>query len=194
MRKVGHRRRLPIKMMDETHWVQAERIAFTAAWDAEAAEVPEYADSTIHVVSGLLLPIWKRLPNESTRVYRLQTDDGERIVGRRVSPAWVAGALATGTSTLTPDDAFIALMDGKTILDLTEGLQLRRVRVMGANRIELSGFTDAMRDRLRTYGLFHEIISWKLRMFVPTDTTGAAILAKVLERYPVERIGEREAA
>jgi hypothetical protein len=185
---------IPIKMMDETHWVQAERIAFKAAWDAEAAEVPEYADSTIHVVSGLLLPIWKRLPKESTRVYRLQTDDGERIVGRRVSPAWVAGALATGTSTLTPDDAFMALMDGKTILDLTEGLQLRRVRVMGANRIELSGFTDAMRDRLRAYGLFHEIISWKLRMFVPTDTTGAAIIAKVLERYPVERIGEREAA
>jgi predicted RNA methylase len=185
---------IPIKMMDETHWVQAERIAFTAAWDAEAAEVPEYADSTIHVVSGLLLPIWKRLPNESTRVYRLQTDDGERIVGRRVSPAWVAGALATGTSTLTADAAFKALMDGKTILDLTEGLQLRRVRVMGANRIELSGFTDAMRDRLRAYGLFHEIISWKLRMFVPTDGTGAAILAKVMERHPVERIGEREAA
>ncbi|MBN8440281.1 MAG: strawberry notch family protein [Thauera sp.] len=185
---------IPIKVMDETHWVQAERIAFKAAWDAEIAEVPEYADSTIHVVSGLLLPIWKRLPNESTRVYRLQTDDGERIVGRRVSPAWVAGALATGTSTLTPDDAFMALMDGKTIVDLTEGLQLRRVRVMGANRIELSGFTDAMRDRLRAYGLFHEIISWKLRMFVPTDTTGAAILAKVLERYPVERVSEREAA
>ena len=86
------------------------------------------------------------------------------------------------------------LMDGKTILDLSDGLQLRRVRVMGANRIELSGFTDAMRDRLRAYGLFHEIISWKLRMFVPTDATGAAILAKVLERYPVERIGAREAA
>ena len=38
---------------------------------------------------------------------------------------------------------------------------------MGAHRIELSGFTDTMRDRLRTYGLFGEIISWKLRMFVP---------------------------
>jgi predicted RNA methylase len=185
---------IPISMMGETHWVDADQAGFTAVWNAEVAEVPEYADSTIHVVSGLLLPIWKRLPKESTRVYRLQTDDGERIVGRRVSPAWVAGALATGASTLTPDDAFMALMDGKTILDLPEGLQLRRVRVMGANRIELSGFTDAMRDRLRAYGLFHEIISWKLRMFVPTDANGAAILAKVLERYPVERIGEREAA
>ena len=65
---------------------------------------------------------------------------------------------------------------------------------MGAYRIELSGFDDTMRDRLRTYGLFGEIISWKLRMFVPTDATGLGVLAKVLERYPVERIGEREAA
>jgi hypothetical protein len=61
-----------------------------------------------------------------------------------------------------------ALIDGRTILDLAEGLQLRRVRVMGANRIELTGFTDTMRERLRAYGLFSEIISWKLRFFVPT--------------------------
>lgn len=44
--------------------------------------------------------------------------------------------------------------------------------------------TDAMRDRLRSYGLFHEIISWKLRMFVPTDAYGGAVLARVLQRYP----------
>ena len=111
--------------------------------------VPEFADSTIHIVAGLLLPIWKRLPNESTRVYRLQTDAGERIVGRKVSAAWAAVALETGAATLSPDDAFTALMEGKTVLDLAEGLQLRRVRVMGANRIELTGFTDAMRERLR---------------------------------------------
>ena len=57
--------------------------------------MPEFTDSEIHIVAGLLLPIWKRLPNESTRVYRLQTDAGERIIGRKVSPAWVAGALAS---------------------------------------------------------------------------------------------------
>jgi hypothetical protein len=51
-----------------------------------------------------------------------------------------------------------------------------------------------MRDRLCAYGLFHEIISWKLRVFVPTDAAGPAILAKVLERYPLIRIGERAAA
>ncbi len=186
--------RLPLKMMMESHWVETDREHFAAAWKTELAEVPAFTDSTVHIVAGLLLPIWKRLPNESTRVYRLQTDAGERIIGRKVSPAWVATTLAEGAPALTPEGAFAALVDGRTILDLAEGLQLRRVRVMGANRIELSGFTDTMRDRLKAYGLFHEIISWKLRMFVPSDATGVSVLGKVLELYPVSRIGEREAA
>ncbi len=185
---------VPVKLMGETHWIEADRGAFATAWTSEVAGVPEFSDSTIHIVAGLLLPIWKRLPNESTRVYRLQTDDGERIVGRKVSPAWAANATATDAATLAPADAFIVLMDGRTILDLAEGLQLRRVRVMGTDRIELSGFIDTMRERLTAYGLFHEIISWKLRMFVPTDANGPIVLERVLGHYPVQRIGEREAA
>ena len=185
---------LSLKAMGETHWQEVDRATFGAAWTAELAELAEFEDRTIHIVTGLLLPIWKRLPNESTRVYRLQTDDGERIVGRRVSPAWAINASAAGGGTLTPDDAFAALMDGRTILDLADGLQLRRARVMGANRIELSGFTEAMRDRLRAYGLFSEIISWKLRFFVPTDAGGAAVLTRLLDMYAIERISEREAA
>jgi predicted RNA methylase len=185
---------VPLKMMAESHWVEVDRVRFSAAWLAELADIPEFSESTIHIVAGLLLPIWKRLPNESTRVYRLQTDAGERIIGRKVSATWVANVLSSDAPTLTPDAAFAALTEGRTVLDLAEGLQLRRVRVMGAYRIELSGFTDTMRDRLRTYGLFGEIISWKLRMFVPSDANGIEVLAKVLDRYPIERIAEREAA
>ena len=183
-----------IAMMDDSHWQEADRDTFAAIWQREVAEVPAYTEGMIHMVSGLLLPVWKRLPNESTRVYRLQTDDGERIIGRRVSPAWAANAASTGATNLTSDEAYAALLDGHTILDLADGLQLRRARIMGANRVELSGFTEAMRDRLRAYGLFSEIISWKLRFFVPIDTSGPAILGKLLDTYPVEQISEREAA
>jgi len=183
-----------VAMMADSHWQETDRDTFAAVWQREVDEVPAFTEGTIHMVSGLLLPVWKRLPNESTRVYRLQTDDGERIIGRRVSPAWAANASSTGTASLTNDDAYAALVDGRTVLDLAEGLQLRRSRVMGANRIELSGFTDTMRDRLRAYGLFGEIISWKLRFFVPVDASGPAILGKLLDTYPVERISEREAA
>jgi predicted RNA methylase len=183
-----------LKSMAERHWQEADHGTFAAAWSHELADVPAFSESTIHIVAGLLLPVWKRLPNESTRVYRLQTDDGERIIGRRVSPAWAVNAASTVTTDLTADAAYAALIDGRTILDLAEGLQLRRVRVMGANRIELSGFTEAMRDRLRAYGLFTEIISWSLRFFVPIDSAGPVVLGKLLDTYPVARIGEREAA
>ena len=182
------------KMMAESHWEDVDRQSFARAWSRELDDVPPFAESTIHIVAGLLLPVWKRLPNGSTRVYRLQTDAGERIIGRRVSPAWAANAAAEGATSLTGVDAYAALVDGRTILDLAEGLQLRRVRVMGANRIELSGFTEAMRERLRAYGLFTEIISWKLRFFVPVDASGPAVLGKLIETYRIERISEREAA
>ncbi|ESX86594.1 MULTISPECIES: strawberry notch family protein [unclassified Mesorhizobium] len=185
---------MPLKAMGETRWIEADREAFISAWTAEIAGVPEFSDSVLHMVTGLLLPIWKRLPNESTRVCRLQTDEGERLIGRRVSPAWAAKASATNVVLLSPEQAFAVLMDGRTILDLAEDLQLRRSRVMGAWRIELSGFTDAMRERLTAYGLFHEIISWKLRMFVPIDANGLAVLERVLDHFPIDRVSEREAA
>ena len=156
--------------------------------------MPEFTDSILHIVTGLLLPIWKRLPNECMRVYRLQTDDGERVIGRLVSPAWVAQAAENDAPTLSPTDALAALLDGRTVLQLQDGLELRRVKVMGEFRVELSGFTGGMVERLKAIGLISEIISWKLRLFVPTGVSGPAILAKMMERHPLFRIADKAAA
>jgi len=185
---------VPLAAMPQTHWREADRDTFIAAWNAELADLPEFTDSRIHIVTGLLLPIWKRLPNEGCRVYRLQTDEGERVIGRLVSPAWVAQAVATDTPTINPGDAWTAVLDGRTVLGLADGLQLRRAKIMGAFRVELSGFTDGMVDRLKAMGLTSEIIAWKLRLFVPTGATGPAILGTLLERHPLVRIADRSAA
>jgi hypothetical protein len=48
--------------------------------------------------------------------------------------------------------------------------------------------------RISAYGLFHEIISWKLRMFVPVGGNGPSVLAKLFDRYPLVRVADREAA
>jgi hypothetical protein len=128
------------------------------------------------------------------RVYRLQTDDGERIIGRLVSTAWVAQAVETDAPTMNSAEAFAAVLDGRTILQLQDGLELRRVKVMGESRIELIGFTDGMVDRLKAIGLVSEIISWKLRLFVPTRASGPAILAKLMERHPLARVADKAAA
>jgi hypothetical protein len=177
-----------------THWRDAERAEFVSIWQAELATVPEFTDSSLHIVTGLLLPIWKRLSNESMRVHRLQTDEGERIIGRLVSPAWVAQVVETEAPALSPGDAFAAVLDGRTILHLQDGLELRRARVMGEFRIELSGFTEGMVDRLKAIGLTSEIISWKLRLFVPTGTAGPGILGQVMQRHPLVRIADKAVA
>ena len=51
-----------LKMMGESHWREADRDVFVAAWNAELAQLPEFSENTLHVVAGLLLPVWKRLP------------------------------------------------------------------------------------------------------------------------------------
>jgi len=142
-------------------------------------------------VAGLLLPIWKQLPQDETRVYRLQTDDGQRIIGRRVSPAWVATTLANDAPKLTAAQVHGLVLEGKTVVRLAEGMELHRSRVMSVNRIELSSFTEAAKDRLKADGFFSEIISWKLRLFCPTDVTGVKVLDRLLARCPVTELHAR---
>jgi hypothetical protein len=176
---------VPAKIMDDTHWLEADRAAFTEAWRAELAEVPEFSETTLHIVAGLLLPIWKQLPQDETRVYRLQTDDGQRIIGRRVSPSWVATTLASDAPKLTAAQVHALVLEGKTVVRLAEGMELHRSRVMGVNRIELSGFLGAAKDRLKADGFFSEIIAWKLRLFCPADSSGIAVLDRLLARCRV---------
>ncbi|NEY92169.1 strawberry notch family protein [Tabrizicola oligotrophica] len=182
---------VPTKVMEDTHWLEADRAAFSAAWTAELAEVPEFSEAALHIVAGLLLPIWKQLPQDETRVYRLQTDEGQRIIGRRVSPAWVASTLAADAPKLTAAQVQALVVEGKTVVRLAEGLELHRSRVMGVNRIELSGFTEAQKDRLKADGLFSEIIAWKLRLFCPTDPSGIAVLERLLARFAVAGLHAR---
>ena len=82
-------------------------------------------------------------------------------------------------------------MAGEASLHLAEGQILARVRSMGTPRIELTGFNDLGVERLKALGLISEIISWKLRLFVPTGTDGPHILAKLIERFPIARVVDR---
>ena len=95
---------------------------------------------------------------------------------------------------LAPQDAWTGLVEGRIGLQLADGLILRRSRVMNDHRIELIGFTDAFVPRLKALGLIAEIISWKLRLFIPTSEQGPSILAELLDRHTLVGVTDRASA
>ena len=177
-----------------TNWEKCSEDSFAVAWTKELGELPEFEHSTLHMVAGLLLPIWKRLPKESTRVYRLQTDAGERLIGRKVSPAWAAAVTGEAPAKLPVADAWRMVQSGDVVLSLAEGQIVRRVRAMNDWRVELTGFNDLGVERLKAMGLISEIISWKLRLYVPAGAAGADVFAALVDRFPIVRVADRKAA
>jgi len=177
-----------------THWKEASATGFIAAWEKELAGIPEFSTSTFHLVTGLLLPIWRRLPEANARVYRLQTDDGERIIGRMLTQMEMDAFccnIGMEAPKLSAGDAWGLINEGKVTAYLADGLVLRRVRAMNENRVELTGFTAGMVDALKARGLFGEIISWKLRLFVPVAEAGNAIFESLTDRWPLTEIADR---
>jgi hypothetical protein len=170
---------VPKARLAASHWQRATESEFIAAWEKEVAEIPPTRSSEIHLVTGLLLPVWKHLPREASKVYRLQTDDGERIIGRLIRTTEVpnlrtAFNLNAGPA-LSADEAHHLLLSGSPPLELRGGLALRVSTVMGAKRIELTGFRDTEVEQIKSFGFFSEIIAWRLRLFLPLENGGEAL-------------------
>jgi hypothetical protein len=193
------RETISLEHFAHSHWREAAQPEFAPLWEAECARVPEFSESGFHIITGLLLPIWDQLPAENMRVYRFETDDGERVIGRLVTPEALArvyeGLGVSGGAGLAPADAWSAVLDRGAVLELAGDLQIRRALVMQAWRVELAGFTDGAVPQLKALGLISEIIAWRLRLFVPTaEDRGPAILAALFERHPLLRVHARAAA
>ena len=172
-------------------WQDAAPEHWRALWEAELKALPTHAESRLWLVSGLLLPLWDRLPTDSVRVRTLTTDAGERLIGRTLGAAQ-AQALRTalglgGGVALTAGEVHEAVIGGGTAFPLANGWRLARRRAMGALRVEVEGPADTDLPALKRLGCTTEIVSWRTRVFVP----GAAVLERLLDRWP---LGEGAAA
>ena len=170
---------------DASNWRRADEAAWRQVWHAEIAGLPSHRDSRFWLATGLLLPVWDRLPAENMRVRRLTSDDGIALIGRVLDAEQVRavrqGFGLDGGPAMTGKEAFEAVMGRGNALSLANGWRLARRRLMGADRIEIEGPSDTDIDALKRMGCTVEIVSFRARIFAPN--TGA--IERILERWPL---------
>ncbi|WP_199192291.1 strawberry notch-like NTP hydrolase domain-containing protein [Chlorogloea sp. CCALA 695] len=180
LRPLGNSK-LTMQDFHDSTWRNLSMDKFTSAWNQELQDLPEFTYSNFYLVTGLLLPIWKKLDTTLMRVYRLQTDDGEQLLGRVLNTASMSKlASQFGIKCSMSDrEIYQSLIEHKQKVNLTENLTLVNSLVAGEHRIEIIGFQGKSElDFLKSLGAFGEIIQWKARAFIPTKAEVALEVIK----------------
>jgi len=173
-------------------WNEFTADAFARLWDLATSKLPDIAMRCVPMVTGLLLPIWKLLPEHEQRIWRAVTDDGHTVLGRALSEADAAQLIAIldPTEALDTPSIFTAIADENRAIALAYGASLKVRRVGAGNRIEVMDAPAPLLDSLKAAGCFTEVIQWRTRVFVPFDPDARddslPVLDKVLAILPVK--------
>ena len=76
---------------EETNWRAIDQARFTSLWAKEVDEaLATPRRETLHLATGLLLPIWDKLPDDHVQVLRVADPDGHSLLGREIPAASLA--------------------------------------------------------------------------------------------------------
>ncbi|MGV9005921.1 MAG: strawberry notch-like NTP hydrolase domain-containing protein [Brevundimonas sp.] len=191
------RQTLPEKAFEESAWKPAATDEWRRVWDEEVAGTDPWRTRELTLATGLLLPIWGRLPARGCSVRRVKAPDGRRWLGRVLDEVQAKALKASlglgdlGDAWADGDKTAASLLDRSVQLSLEGGLWLKRARVMDRWRIEVVG-GRIDRDALVALGCFVEIIAFTPRVFVPVNRP--RVLEAVLHRHPVQTVLDGEVA
>lgn len=161
-----------------------------SAWEEETKKLPQYYESTLHLLTGTLLPIWDKLPESNTRVMRVVTSDGKQYLGRVINPDQIDSVLRGLGANRTvkkysSDEVFKEVLDNGREAALRDNKwKINRRRVSGEWRLEVTG-NNVWSLPKYVPGIITEKINYQNRYFIPTGDKGKEVLAKLLEFNPV---------
>jgi hypothetical protein len=166
-----------------------------ALWDKEFAERPQEIKETIHLITGLTLPIWDRLPQGEARIFRVMTKEGP-VIGRKINAADLKrtlaalGASSSGASVkASPSELYDNILYNNAVVSLSNGWKLVRRKVQGESRIEVLGIDYNAAQLYRDDGLIFERINYNIRFFIPTErAAGEKLIAAITSAKPVVAI------
>ena len=179
---------MTVDQFTESEWTFADADVWRAAWSKEVDGTSEFETDTFTLITGLLLPIWGALPTDDMRVWRLETNDGERVLGRVIEKDELASVLRKlghdVEITMTGQELREAVFDRRSVVALEDDLTIRRSLNMGAPRIEIVGFDAFALSDYKAMGCTTEKVQYKTRLYVPLPKADD-ILAQIVAKHPI---------
>jgi hypothetical protein len=166
----------------ESSWEAISVDVFREAWAAEVEEaLTSHNRERLYLATGLLLPVWDKLPSDFVRVSRISAADGPSLLGREVPvhcvPELCRALGLEREQTLSADDVVQTVLATGRAIEFAgrELLMVKRSLVNGSQRIELTGWSAARLDWYKAQGCFTEIIRYQTRLFVPIEGAASVI-------------------
>jgi hypothetical protein len=172
-----------------------------AAWAAQQADTPKTYQKPLHLITGVLLPVWDRIPGQP-QVVRTQTSQGERLLGRVVRESDLAQTLKnlgvdSKVANMSVPEVLERLMAGEKAL-LGNGWEIKKVTVSNDTRLEISGhdlsYSSGDQMLLKNMGAYVERIQWTERIFLPTGQAALPVLERLLKAKPLVDLLGKEAS
>jgi antirestriction protein ArdC/phage/plasmid primase-like uncharacterized protein/predicted RNA methylase len=176
--------------------VEAEKL-----WKEQIANSPKTITKTEGMIVGVILPIWDRVEGSEV-IKRLQTDDGEQMLGRMLGTKTTKQTLKnlgldSELTNMSALDLFNSIKNGSNKAILSNGWEITTSKVNYEDRLEIIGrssLTEAEKRVLKEQGAFVERIKWAERVFIPTGDNGVAIFERITaSKQVVDLISKRQA-
>lgn len=172
-------------------WNKIDNETAKALWNKRLAELPEYRQENVHLISGAVLPVWDKLPETNIKVYRILTDNGDVLIGRVISENAIDSILRRLGANRTKDkvdvSSVINSIKNGDVVYLENGWSLKQRKVANEQRIELTGPRFENYEFIKKLGVFSERISFQTRFFIPTKTNTENIIKELLQYSPYSR-------
>ena len=178
-----------LKTYDElarSRWCDASSDQWETAWEDELTRMPEHRHETVWLICGTLLPLWNRLPDSRPRVYRAVTDEGERLIGRRLddydlTKFKISMNMIDQAGAYRELYTFEQLMETGQRVQLANHWQIVKRLVMDEERLTINNTVYEDLDTLRRIGCTTERIHFAMVVTIPN----AAVFDRVVTRQPV---------
>jgi predicted RNA methylase len=142
-------------------------------WQQLIDLAPEFERERLYLICGLLLPVWKQLPDDNPKVFRLQTNDGRILLGRAIDQHQIEKVFDNfglkDLVKLNAEDIFKLVWEHRQVKSVGRW-ELQRNYYKGVDRLEvLAVYGSDKVDRLKALGCFTEIIQHRTKVFIPVD-------------------------